>query len=620
MAFPVISSVTNSNQGTNNATRTVTFATASTGDLIIGVIFGDGTGTYTWPGGGATWQEIKDAAIGSVAGISVAYLIAAGGESSVAVTCSASERSTHFGIRILAANWHGSTPPEISAGATGASTAPDPDTLTPSWGAADTLWIALYGVDSGNVTAYPTNYNDNQTASDTTASAAYGAMASRGANTASENPGAFTNSVSDDWAAYTIGVRPSGLLTRTWTESVSTADAWTRTGTFLRTLTQAISTGDAWVASVLGPVVAYLDEIGRYLTDKVSEAGERVFAKVSETGRWNNVPAAAGVVIRTWAETISSADAWTRTGTFTRTLTEAVTTSDAWVRVASFVRATTEAVSTADVWTRAITVTRSWAETISTADVWTRVLSAVRSWTSSATTSDAWTRTGTFLRSTTESLSTADAWTGVRLLVRTWTSSATTSDAWTRTGTFLRSTTEAITTSDVWTRTGTFVRSFTSALSMADTWLAEKLGGVVIRTWSEAIATADSWTRQGTFLRSWAEALSTADVWTRVKTAVRSWTSSATTSDVWTRSLTAVRSTTESLTTSDAWTRAATLARSWTEAITTSDAWVRLISAATSGLRGPIGLASNIVSRALGRSPKPSGSASNPKSDGTGST
>ena len=220
MAFPQIAGSQLSNEAANTTNHDVTLpASVAAGDLLIAVVFHDGNSTFTWPG---SWQELADGNIGTVASMTVGYLIASGGETTVAVTSTGSERSTHIAVRIT--GWHGTTPPEISTATTGTSTAPNSGSVTASWGSADNLFIALYGVDSGNVTAYA--LPDNNIASQTTASAAYGAICSDELAQATLDPGAFTNSASDDWRAYTIVVRPAAGGGVTTTRAHAQAQAW----------------------------------------------------------------------------------------------------------------------------------------------------------------------------------------------------------------------------------------------------------------------------------------------------------------------------------------------------------------------------------------------------------
>jgi hypothetical protein len=198
--------------GTTSSTATPSISlgfTAAAGDLVIVLAGQDGSSSCTWPG---SWQELKDADF-TAAHANVAYLIAAGGETSVQPTSSLAERWEAVIIRIPAGEWHGTTPPEISTGATGSSTGPNPDSLSPSWGAvANTVAIAACFRDdsvANTVTGWPTGYDDNQTDQNATTSACNVACAIDLVNTSSIDPGAFTLSASETWAAYTIAVRPA---------------------------------------------------------------------------------------------------------------------------------------------------------------------------------------------------------------------------------------------------------------------------------------------------------------------------------------------------------------------------------------------------------------------------
>jgi hypothetical protein len=157
-----------------------------------------------------------------------------------------------------------------------------------------------------------------------------------------------------------------------------------------------------------------------------------------------------------------------------RTWTESVSTSDVWTRTGTFLRAMAEAVTTGDVWTRVLAAVRSWSEAISTSDVWAQIKITMRAMAEAVSTSDVWTRAGTFGRTLTETATTSDVWTRVVTLARDWTEAVSTADAWARLATLARSWSEAITTSDV--------------------WVAIKQGaGTIERGWSEAVATSDAW-------------------------------------------------------------------------------------------------------------------------------
>ncbi|NIQ91673.1 MAG: DUF2341 domain-containing protein, partial [Deltaproteobacteria bacterium] len=214
-AFPTVVGSSNSEQASNNPPTISLPAGIVAGDLIIVFLAQDETATATWP---SPWVELVDENAGTAANLHVAYLIASGGETTVAPTMSADERSQHLAIRISAASWDGITPPEVSTPLTGASGTPDSGSLTPSWGSEDTLWITTFGMDGPDVrfpvTVWPTNYADNNLSNGTGDLSTAGiALATRNLATATEDPGAFTTTGSDDWVASTIAVRPAGPST-----------------------------------------------------------------------------------------------------------------------------------------------------------------------------------------------------------------------------------------------------------------------------------------------------------------------------------------------------------------------------------------------------------------------
>jgi hypothetical protein len=103
-------------------------------------------------------------------------------------------------------------PESAPAEATG-STAPNPPSLTPSWGAADTLWLAVTGWSEGTITAsaFPTNYtNTGQNGTGVAGSEGVSiGWGFRELNAASEDPGTFTLGSAANWVAFTIAIRPA---------------------------------------------------------------------------------------------------------------------------------------------------------------------------------------------------------------------------------------------------------------------------------------------------------------------------------------------------------------------------------------------------------------------------
>ena len=145
------------------------------------------------------------------------YKIADGTEgTTMSVTTDASEQSAHVTYRIT--SWHGTTAPEAPAVATGTSTTPNPPSLTPSWGALDTLWFACATTANSDRTfsVDPTSYVSGTTA--TTATGTAGAIirvVRRELNAATDNPDTFTIDSSSGWDADTVAVRPAGAAAAT---------------------------------------------------------------------------------------------------------------------------------------------------------------------------------------------------------------------------------------------------------------------------------------------------------------------------------------------------------------------------------------------------------------------
>lgn len=211
MAFPVIAGTQKSVEGASVTAHDITMpASVAADDILIGWCFQDGdAGGFSWPAG---WTEIQDGTVGAtVASSTIGWRRATGGETTVQVTSTNAERSSHIAIRITGA--HTTTAPAISASATGSSTTPNPDSLNPAdWDVEDTLWIAWYAVDTGTASAYPLPDNNLATSATDVSSAAYGAICSDELAQASLDPGTFTNSISDNWRAGTIAVRPAAAV------------------------------------------------------------------------------------------------------------------------------------------------------------------------------------------------------------------------------------------------------------------------------------------------------------------------------------------------------------------------------------------------------------------------
>jgi len=238
LAAIVVESLTETAFGTDTTDHYVNMpATVNGGNLLIVFFTNDGSATVTTPVG---WTQLASTANGAAVRLSVYYKIAAGTEGGTTVNfvTSAAEQAAAQVYRIT--NWHGTTPPEISTAATGTSTRPNPASLNPAgWDVADTLWLAVAGQDRGDqsgTTAYPVYYTDGistQSSDPATTGDCRIHSACRGLAAASENPGAFTIPVSEEWVAFTIAVRPeSNKLTTSSTEGGSVIEPGEDTFTY----------------------------------------------------------------------------------------------------------------------------------------------------------------------------------------------------------------------------------------------------------------------------------------------------------------------------------------------------------------------------------------------------
>jgi len=212
LAAPVVASVTETAFGTYTTDHYVNMpATVDVGDLLIVLFTNEGLATVTTPAG---WTELASNSYYWFVRLSVYYKIAAGDEDGTTVNFVTSSNQEAAAQVYRITNWHGTTPPEISTAATGTDMVPDPASLDPAgWDIANTLWIAVAGQDRGDqtgTTAYPADYTDGiSTLSSTGTGSCRTLSARRVLIAASEDPGAFTIPISDEWVAFTIAIRPS---------------------------------------------------------------------------------------------------------------------------------------------------------------------------------------------------------------------------------------------------------------------------------------------------------------------------------------------------------------------------------------------------------------------------
>lgn len=257
MAFPQATPIAAGNTGANvtEFSATVHAGTIAAGDLLLLFVGNDGAGDsasvtdWTTPtNGSARANSAADNGEGHWF-----YKIADGNEAStVTVTLSSSEGAAYASYLIPAAEWHGTSVPEVASANPPSSVNPNPPSLTASWGAEDNLWFVAYAWD-GNTShvSYPADYTNDQQTSNWANSGGFGvAVASREAAAATEDPDTAEISASEQWAAFTLVVRPSGEVVNPTGTGAITAPAPTVSGTGAETFT---ATG---AVSVPAPTVA----------------------------------------------------------------------------------------------------------------------------------------------------------------------------------------------------------------------------------------------------------------------------------------------------------------------------------------------------------------------------
>lgn len=218
MAFPVVAS-TSVSSGTSSGISVTLPAGTAAGDLLvlIGAFDGAVSETHDIFVVESGWTRAALAtAQGYVSG-AVLWKVATGSDAAT-VDLSGNAAAETGNVIALRITGHGGQV-EVGAwnnydGGGAVSAIPDPPSLAPSWGAADTLWIAAAAWDNASRTlsSYPANYTANQVyANGANSSANVGTVAAtRELNAATEDPGVFTISADEQWAAFTIAIKPEG--------------------------------------------------------------------------------------------------------------------------------------------------------------------------------------------------------------------------------------------------------------------------------------------------------------------------------------------------------------------------------------------------------------------------
>lgn len=231
VAFPVIESVTETTFASDTTAHVVSMpASVNAGDALIVIFTNDGSATVTTPSG---WTQLYTLANGTALTGGAYAKVASGSEGggTVDFVTSATESASAQCYRI--SGWHGLIA-GIAAGTAGSTTTgttADPPSLSPGWGALDTLWLATcHTSTTQTISSGPTNYtNLTQTTSGSGTTFAQTISARRNNNTATEDPDVFTTSGTGASKVYnTLAIRP--LITGAFAATESGSDVLASSG------------------------------------------------------------------------------------------------------------------------------------------------------------------------------------------------------------------------------------------------------------------------------------------------------------------------------------------------------------------------------------------------------
>lgn len=216
MAFPTVTETGSSESG-DATSRNISLPSFSEGDLIIMAVVGDGSQAQTWTHDGATdhFTQLWDKANGSSVGMSCRYRkMQAGDASTVTVSWTNSDRACWTILLIPAATWHGTTMPECGTAASGTGTGANPPAVTPSWGSADNLILAICGGDlyvvlNSGPSGY-TTFTQRRVSGDSNSVNIQSAY--KQTTSSPEDPGNFTYASTNYWITGTIAVRPAAIV------------------------------------------------------------------------------------------------------------------------------------------------------------------------------------------------------------------------------------------------------------------------------------------------------------------------------------------------------------------------------------------------------------------------
>lgn len=217
MAFPVIAATNTTNGTTATASAAVNLPTGIVSGNLLLVLHRSAVGTDTHAVSGGGWTALfNDASDASDDRISLWYRQADGTEGATITITQTNSKFASLAWRITGHENPATQAPEFATLVTGTSTAPNPGNLTPTGGAKDYLWLWIGGWEgeqtsppAGTPASYANAIGANSGTAGVVATNCRVASADRALNAASEDPGSWTISASDDWTASVVAIHPA---------------------------------------------------------------------------------------------------------------------------------------------------------------------------------------------------------------------------------------------------------------------------------------------------------------------------------------------------------------------------------------------------------------------------
>lgn len=217
MAFPAVAATNTTAGSTASASAVVNLPTGIVSGNLLLVLHRSAVGTDSHAVSGGGWTNLfNNAADASDDRISLWYRQADGTEGATITITQTSSKFASLAWRVTGHEDPATQAPEFATLVVGTSATPNPGSLSPTGGAKDYLWLWMGGWEGEQASppvGSPVNYSSpigaNSGTAGVVATNCRVASAERILNSVSEDPGAWTISVSDDWTATVVAVHPA---------------------------------------------------------------------------------------------------------------------------------------------------------------------------------------------------------------------------------------------------------------------------------------------------------------------------------------------------------------------------------------------------------------------------